>query len=141
MKVVINACYGGFGLSAKAEDLYAEREGFELFRYKQTKYRFHDGEDEWQKSDVGEKSIVCMTFKKDHGVTFCTWPDDGTYWWSSDIERDDKTLVEVVEELGTEAASGLCSVLTIVDIPDDVSWGVEEYDGMEHVAEAHSTWC
>jgi hypothetical protein len=27
-----------------------------------------------------------------------------------------------------------------VDIPDDVNWYIEEYDGNEHVAERHRTW-
>ena len=29
---------------------------------------------------------------------------------------------------------------TFVSIPDDVEWQIEEYDGMEWVAEAHRTW-
>jgi hypothetical protein len=28
----------------------------------------------------------------------------------------------------------------VVEIPDDVNWQVEEYDGMEHIAEKHRTW-
>ena len=31
MKVVINACYGGFGLSHKAIMRYAELKGFKLY--------------------------------------------------------------------------------------------------------------
>jgi len=30
--------------------------------------------------------------------------------------------------------------LAIVEIPDDVEYTIEEYDGNEHVAEAHRTW-
>jgi len=30
--------------------------------------------------------------------------------------------------------------LKIVDIPDGVEWEIEEYDGMEWVAEKHRTW-
>ena len=30
--------------------------------------------------------------------------------------------------------------LKIVEIPDDVNWYVEEYDGKEHVAELHRVW-
>jgi hypothetical protein len=30
--------------------------------------------------------------------------------------------------------------LTIVDIPDDIEWQIEEYDGMEWVAEVHRIW-
>jgi hypothetical protein len=27
-----------------------------------------------------------------------------------------------------------------VDIPDDVKWQIEEYDGNEWIAESHRTW-
>jgi hypothetical protein len=56
-----------------------------------------------------------------------------------DIERNDPFLVQVVEELGKKAG-GDYSVLKIVDIPDDVSWYIEEYDGMETIHETHRTW-
>ena len=29
---------------------------------------------------------------------------------------------------------------TLGDTSDDVNWYIEEYDGMEHVAERHRTW-
>jgi hypothetical protein len=30
--------------------------------------------------------------------------------------------------------------LEIVEIPDDVEYTIEEYDGLEHIAEKHRTW-
>jgi hypothetical protein len=48
-------------------------------------------------------------------------------------------LVQVVEELGS-AADGWASSLKVIEIPDNVEWKVEEYDGMEWVAEVHRTW-
>jgi hypothetical protein len=45
----------------------------------------------------------------------------------------------VVKELG-EKANGFCSSLKIVDIPIDVQWFIEEYDGNEWVSEKHRTW-
>lgn len=56
-----------------------------------------------------------------------------------DIERDDPVLVQVVEELGFEA-SDLFSELKVVEIPDDVDWIIQEYDGEEWIAEKHRTW-
>jgi hypothetical protein len=56
-----------------------------------------------------------------------------------DLARDDPDLVAVVEELGNRA-DGRHAELKVVDIPDDVNWYVEEYDGLEWVAERHRTW-
>lgn len=53
--------------------------------------------------------------------------------------RSDPRLVQVVEELG-EKASGEHSKLSVVEVPDDVAWSIEEYDGNEWVAEVHRTW-
>ena len=140
MKLVINGCFGGFGMSAKAEDLYAEKAGFSLYRYKQTKYRHNGGTDLFERDDDGD-SFCCFSFKKDQGDSFTAWPDskESGYWDSSDVERDDEILIAVVEELG-EQASGSCSSLEVVEIPDGVSWEIEEYDGNEHVSESHRTW-
>lgn len=92
MKIVINKCYGGFGLSRIAEELYKERKGI-------------------------------------------TDPN----WYYYDIPRDDPILVEMVETMGDQV-NGSCSDLRIVEIPDDVNWQVDEYDGHEWVAEVHRTW-
>jgi hypothetical protein len=45
----------------------------------------------------------------------------------------------VVEELGDEAGDSYAE-LTVVEIPDDVEWTIQEYDGTEWVAEVHRTW-
>jgi hypothetical protein len=60
-------------------------------------------------------------------------------FYDRDIPRDDAVLILVVEELG-DAANGVCADLKIVEIPDEVDWYVEEYDGNEWVAEKHRTW-
>lgn len=58
---------------------------------------------------------------------------------SRDIARDNAELIRVVEEMGTDA-DGECARLEIVEIPADVTWEIDEYDGFEHVAETHRTW-
>lgn len=60
-------------------------------------------------------------------------------FYNRDIPRNDPALVQVVEEMGADA-DGRCAELKVVDIPDDVEWQIEEYDGIEWVAEKHRTW-
>ena len=56
-----------------------------------------------------------------------------------DIARSHPLLVDVVEELGSKAW-GDHAELKIVEIPEDVEWEIQEYDGVEHVAEKHGKW-
>ena len=55
------------------------------------------------------------------------------------IDRDNSHLVKVVELLGTKADDDSAS-LKVVEIPDEVKWGIHEYDGKEHIFEEHRTW-
>ena len=59
--------------------------------------------------------------------------------FASDIPRDDPLLIQIVEQLGTQS-HGDFAELKIVEIPDDVNWFINEYDGREWVAERHRTW-
>lgn len=45
----------------------------------------------------------------------------------------------MVEE-DPEGTAGRYAELKVVEIPDDVKWTIEEYDGWEHVAEKHRVW-
>jgi hypothetical protein len=114
MKIVINRDFGGYGLSDQAVREYGKRKGLNLVE---------DGPD-------------------DHGFTYfyVNEIDENNYFSDREIERDDPVLVEIVERLGSES-NGRYSDLKIVEIPDDVDWEVMEYDGMEHIAEKHRTWC
>lgn len=55
------------------------------------------------------------------------------------IPRDDKKLVQVVEEL-RGAANGYAAELKVVEIPDDVKWVIDKIDGVERVSEVHRIW-
>lgn len=92
MKVVINKCYGGFGLSDEALEL-----GRKLSKNQ-----------EW-----GERQY--------------------------DMKRHNKMLVRVVEQLG-EKSWGECAKLKVVEIPDGTKYEIDEYDGMECIAETHRAW-
>lgn len=56
-----------------------------------------------------------------------------------EIPRDDADLVAVVEQWGA-TANGDYARLKVVEIPADVKWQIEEYDGMEYIVEVHRTW-
>jgi len=85
MKIAINKCYGGFGLSDEA----------------------------------------CKMLKCDK--------------YDYDDKRTDPELIRVVELLG-EKADGSCANIRVIEIPDGIDYTIEEYDGMEWVAERHETW-
>ena len=91
--IVINNCYGGFGLSDRAEKEY--------------------------------RKLASIS--------------NDSSWSDRSIARDDPYLVKIVKELGM-SANGAHANLKIVEIPGDVEWTVEEYDGVEWVAEKHRTW-
>ena len=65
-------------------------------------------------------------------------PWDG-YGHGFNIKRDDPKLVEVVKQLGSKA-DGEYAQLQVVDVPDDIVWEIEDYDGHEKVAEKHRSW-
>jgi hypothetical protein len=69
-------------------------------------------------------------YKARKGIT-----DPNFYCW--DIPRDCPVLVEMVERGDVD---GTYADLKVLEIPDDVNWYIEEYDGREHVAERHRTW-
>jgi hypothetical protein len=51
--------------------------------------------------------------------------------WS--VERTDPDVIALFEELGCDKSSGYCADLRIEEIPDDVEFEIDEYDGMETV--------
>ncbi len=57
----------------------------------------------------------------------------------SRFSRDNPNLVKVIEQIGSKA-NGLAASLEVVEIPDNVEWQIEEYDGNEWIAEKHRTW-
>jgi hypothetical protein len=119
MKVVINRCYGGFGLSHDAIVRYCALKGLNLTVVEK------------------EKSFAGQDFDYYLG-SVC----DENYWYDGqlrDSARADPALVQTVEELG-ERANGWAAELAVIEIPDGVAWHIAEYDGIEHVAEDHSVW-
>jgi hypothetical protein len=65
-----------------------------------------------------------------------TW--DG-YGFEFDDKRTDPNLIECVKTLG-DKASGYNAELKVVEIPDDIEWEINDYDGMEIIEEVHRSW-
>lgn len=143
-KIVINAEFGGFGLSERAIIRYCELIGKKVYPIHHDTFKFItyslvppeeriDTSEKlagapltWHEMSLEEKQAYNETYRKQ---TFT----------EREIARDDPILVQVVQELGS-VADGNHAQLKIVEIPDDVEWQIEEYDGNEWVAEKHRTW-
>jgi hypothetical protein len=147
-EVVINGCYGGFNLSHPAVLAYAERKGIKLYPEPD-----EIGVKIWGRpDDLAEYKGIVHYYKVPHeqykalydeiqasGENYKRLNDQDWYFSVSDIDRDDPDLVAVVRNLGA-AANGQHSDLRVVEVPDDVEWYVDEYDGLEQIRENHRTW-
>ena len=54
--------------------------------------------------------------------------------------RKHPKLIEAIEKVGIENASGRLANLVIVDVPDNASWYIDNYDGIETLHENHQSW-
>jgi hypothetical protein len=140
MKIVINNCFGGFGLSHEAVLRYAELKGITLYPEKNDN---SFGIVTYWKSDKNSRpetkegdAFYSMPLEERQKYNAMT---DEQLFYERGILRDDVALVKVVEEMGA-AANSRYSDLKVVEIPDNVEWQIEEYDGNEWVAEKHRTW-
>lgn len=148
-RIVINVCFGGFGLSDAAYEKLIEW-GIPVRRYV-PQQRGEDGLYEPEPLNDGEVIFdreltpvgegvftdIYHKYKRESAMTQRYWE----IWL--DGARSHPLLLRVVEELGgghRTGASGFCSHLKIVEIPDGVEWTIEEYDGNEHIAQTHETW-
>jgi hypothetical protein len=107
MKLLINVCYGGYGISDEAFELWAKKKNIEL-----TKKTLEYG---------------------DYGY----YVDGDTIISENDIDRDDPTIIEVFEELGSERTSGRHGQLKLVELPDGCQYDITEFDGWESIGD---TW-
>ena len=140
MKIVINRCFGGYGLSHEAVMRYLELKGITVYP--------EQGEGTWKfwtywlvkpegRFGVKENEEFYAMSIEDRQAYNKKYSDET--FEENNIERNDSVLIQVIEELG-DAANGEHAELAIVEIPDDVEWEISEYDGSEHVAEKHRVW-
>lgn len=151
-KIVINSCYGGFSISAKAVKRMAELNGKPCYLFKGF------GENGYNNpcslEDLGNSyfSAFAVPNPIEAAKSQDNWSQmsmeerraSNKRWSEISLDnrpskRDDPILIKVVEELGKEA-NGRCAELKIVEIPDGVEWEIDEYDGVESVEEKHRSW-
>jgi len=116
MKIAVNRCFGGFGLSQKAYERLVE-----------LGVKTYTGD---RPDDDGELYIRDNPEDKMFGRYYVYWDYD---------TRTNPMLIQVIEELGLDA-SGCCGQVEIVEIPDGICYEIDNYDGMETIHECHRSW-
>jgi len=153
MKIILNKCYGGFGVSSEAYKLYAEKKGIELYPYIEDNSNYiSKGETIYHKVDWSDKNInrilIVHYFTKDLGNTIIQNRNNTSEFnelyknyalYINGKYRTDLILIEVIEELGEKANSNFAD-LQIVEIPDGMEYTIDEYDGMEKLHESVRVW-
>lgn len=114
-KIVVNGCFGGFGLSEAAVKRYAEIAGITLYSSR----------------EYGFTSWYLVPYEEYQAIEDWEAKNDA-YFSVSEISRTDPALVQVVEELG-DAANDSFADLYIVDVPAGTQYRIDEYDGRESV--------
>ena len=122
MKIAINKCFGGFSVS---------REVVDKLRTKGHKITvdgeyYNDGSGPCEKcDDIGyhlDNDDFCIKTKDHNYLAYRNQPD----------------LIEAIEE--SKDPNGSCAEIKIVEIPDEVEWEIDEYDGIESIHEKHRIW-
>ena len=119
MKLVINSEHGGFSLSDEAVELCISR-GMPVRMAGEPR----DGEIFFVELDDDIRAVARRRFARN--------------FVSGELEkrfRCDPTVVSVVEELGSEKASGIWASLKVIEVPFDSvdDWQIDEQDGKESV--------
>jgi len=101
MKIVINKCYGGFGLTKAV---------FDELGIEYDEYGYINNE------DLGIQTDDYMAY------------------------RASPKLIAAIEKVGIKESTAPLAELAVVEIPDDVDWEIDEYDGIETIHEKHRSW-
>lgn len=119
MKIAVNKCFGGFDLSDEV---------FEALIKKGWRITHYDSQGNYEDDNAQIVEHLDSVFGK-YGFVGV----DRTYY------RTHPDLIEAVEQLGKNA-SGRFGDIRVVEIPDDIEWEIDEYDGIETVHEKHRSW-
>jgi hypothetical protein len=137
MNVIINACYGGFGLSTLAVIKYYEAKGIKVFPY-QSGYMNNNKE----LIPIHEDAVLLGNNNYSYSVDIYRTDkahkldkrrrEEFFIYIDYDLKRHDETLVQIVQELGKNANSS-CANLQVVEIADGLDYTIDEYDGFESI--------
>ena len=139
MKIVINKCYGGFGLSGEAI-LWLIKKNSSLIRTMPIEE--YAGED-WKEKYSSYRKLELFKdgFKRQGSLEGVLYKDNMVYFLDDEIGecRSHPDLIQVIKKM-KKRANGDHAELKVVEIPDDVKWDLAEYDGKEWIAEKHRCW-
>jgi hypothetical protein len=136
-EIVINKCFGGFGLSHEGVVYYAKKKEIKLFPYifeVPNSIPVFIGKRKLTKKEKESVHLYYTTKIVNSGKELNKY-----YFSERDIERDDPALIQTVKCLGKKSW-GEFAKLKVVKIPDDVDWELSEYDGVESVTEKKRSW-
>ena len=119
MKIAVNKCFGGFDLSDKVCEKLIEL-GIPHFK-------------------------SCEEMGKDYNglyVVDSDYPSLEKYYTNlSDKEnRTNPLLIQAIEEVGEKESSGRFGEIRIIEIPDNIEYEIDDYDGIESIHECHRSW-
>lgn len=149
MKIVINSCFGGYSLSpcaikelakAKGKDCYFFTCDLKSDDYKSISLEEAENTFMWFVYSVPNPQDYRLSERDPDGLFHSA--NKRAEEISLDYiinDRSDSDLISIIERLG-EKANGKHAKLKIVEIPDDVDYVIEDYDGAEHIAEKHRIW-
>lgn len=131
-KIVINKCFGGYGLSPLAVYEICKRKGLDCYIYVEST-TVRGTYIKVSPSSKELKGYNWYAFNRDFGNVMNF--DDTSYNEDlielESLPRHDKDLVAVVEELG-DKVNGYCAELGVVEINSNL-YRITEYDGAESI--------
>lgn len=124
-KIVINGCYGGFGVSEAGMRRYAELKGLSFYVWQDPQYpkASTDMFKLYFTADPSGMTKIDTEFYRKYNL------------WDRVLDRTDPALVQVVEELG-EKANGWAAKLVVEELPKGTLYRIDEYDGYESIETA-----
>lgn len=140
-EIVINTDYGGFGISNEALLGLIKKNSSAIKIMTMEEYAGKNWKEDAKKYPYSYKRKKFKEgYLQKNSVTGTLYKDNRVYFLKDGYgeAREHPDLIAVVKKLGKKA-NGMCADLKIIKIPVDVKYTIEEYDGIEWIAEEHET--